>query len=295
MTDNQTEQHEEPSGAGKAVTWTAVAIIVIAVIAAVIWWLTADKPTEMTPEPAPQQQQPVTQTVEPEAEPEPEQEPEEPSPAPEPETVAEAAPEPEPEPESEPELPPLDQSTPTVLQTLDSSGIVIQPLKSSQLVRDAVVIIDNLRNGTLVRDRTIVQRPDGRFSVMEIDGKLYIDERSYQRYDALVDWFISMDNQALAENFDLFEPLLQDAFAEIGYPDAAVSDALYEAMDVLLATPVPETLVEVEDDEVMYTYANPAYEALPPAQKQLLRMGPDNIERIKDKLRELKQVFQANL
>jgi len=303
MTDNNTEQQQEyaDGAASKSrTTVIAVAIVIIAVIIAVVWWwLPADQQTttEKVAEPA----NTVSETAvvdEQQATTEPEPEPE-PSPAAvepdEPEQAAMAEPQPEPEPVQEPQLPALDESTPTVLQTLDTSGVVIQPLKSSQLVRDAVVIIDNLRNGTLVRDRTIVQRPDGRFQVMEIDGELYIDERSYQRYEALVDWFVSIEEQALIENYELFKPLMQQAYGEIGYPDADFTDAMLEAIDVLLATPVPETLVQVKDDEVMYTYADPAYEGLPPAQKQLLRMGPDNIKRIKQKLRDIRRVFKANL
>lgn len=303
MTDNNTEQQQEyaDGAASKSrTTVIAVAIVIIAVIIAVVWWwLPADQQTttEKVAEPA----NTVSETAvvdEQQATTEPKPEP---SPAAvevdEPEQAATPEPQakPEPEPVPEPQLPALDESTPTVLQTLDTSGVVIQPLKSSQLVRDAVVIIDNLRNGTLVRDRTIVQRPDGRFQVMEIDGELYIDERSYQRYEALVDWFVSIEEQALIENYELFKPLMQQAYGEIGYPDADFTDAMLEAIDVLLATPVPETLVQVKDDEVMYTYADPAYEGLPPAQKQLLRMGPDNIKRIKQKLRDIRRVFKANL
>lgn len=299
MTDNNTEQqqeHADDAASKSRTTVIAVAIVIIAVIIAVVWWwLPADQQatTEKLAEPANTMSEKAT-VDEQQATTEPE-----PSPAAvepdEPEQAATPEPQPEPEPVQEPELPALDESTPTVLQTLDNSGVVIQPLKSSQLVRDAVVIIDNLRNGTLVRDRTIAQRPDGRFQVMEIDGELYIDERSYQRYDPLVDWFVSIEEQALIENYELFKPLMQQAYGEIGYPDADFTDAMLEAIDVLLATPVPETLVQVKDDEVMYTYADPAYEGLPPAQKQLLRMGPDNIKRIKQKLRDIRRVFKANL
>ncbi len=42
----------------------------------------------------------------------------------------------------------------------------------------------------------------------------------------------------------------------------------------------------------MYTFADDSYESLPAAQKQLLRMGPDNIQRVKDKLREIRRALQ---
>ncbi|ASG65075.1 hypothetical protein CEW91_02430 [Idiomarina piscisalsi] len=291
MSDDKVENSPATEDASRKTTWAVVIVIAVAVIAAVVWWwLPAEKP---------QQQEKVkveqSTSTEVEAEPYQPEEPEEESePLPEP---VEPEPEPAKQPEEAPEpeqiaLPELNNSTPTVLQELDSSDINIRPLKSSQLIRDAVVLADNISNGSIVRDRTIVQRPDGRFSVIKVDGELYIDESSYRRYDALVDWFISLDAYALADNYELFKPLVQEAYAEIGYPDSDFDNTLMEAIDVLLSTPVPEGLVEVKADSVMYTYADDAYEALPAAQKQLLRMGPDNIERIKQKLREIQKALQ---
>ncbi|MTJ02107.1 DUF3014 domain-containing protein [Idiomarina piscisalsi] len=291
MSDDKVENSPATEDASRKTTWAVVIVIAVAVIAAVVWW--------WLPSEKPQQQEKVkveqSTSTEVEAEPYQPEEPEEESePLPEP---VEPEPEPAKQPEEAPEpeqiaLPELNNSTPTVLQELDSSDINIRPLKSSQLIRDAVVLADNISNGSIVRDRTIVQRPDGRFSVIKVDGELYIDESSYRRYDALVDWFISLDAYALADNYELFKPLVQEAYAEIGYPDSDFDNTLMEAIDVLLSTPVPEGLVEVKADSVMYTYADDAYEALPAAQKQLLRMGPDNIERIKQKLREIQKALQ---
>lgn len=296
MSDEQVETSPATEEASRKTTWVVVTLIVLAIIAALVWWWlpASDGDKQQTEKVQVDQQQSKEvevesyqeETVEPEPEIEPEPVPTQPAPEPEPES------EPEPEPVESIALPELDNSTPTVLQNLDSSDINIRPLKSSQLIRDAVVLVDNMSNGSIVRDRTIVQRPDGRFSVIEVDGELYIDESSYRRYDALVDWFVSLDPYALVENYQLFKPLVQEAYADIGYPETNFSNTLLEAIDVVLGTPVPESLVQVEDDNVMYTYANDAYEALPPAQKQLLRMGPENIKRVKQKLREIKRALQ---
>ncbi len=209
MSDDQVETSPATEEASRKTTWVVVSLIVLAVIAAIVWWWL----------PASEDKKPQTETVEVDqqqssevevesydeetAEPEPELE-LEPIPA-----EPEAAPEPQ-EPEPEPiALPELDESTPTVLQNLDSAEINIRPLKSSQLIRDAVVLMDNISNGSIVRERTIVQRPDGRFKVLEVDGELYIDESSYHRYDALVDWFVSLEADVLVENYELFKPLVR--------------------------------------------------------------------------------------
>ncbi|MGM0629823.1 MAG: DUF3014 domain-containing protein [Pseudomonadota bacterium] len=292
MSDDQVETSPATEEASRKTTWVVVTLIVLAVIAAIVWWwLPASedkKPQTETVEVDQQQSNEVAvESYEEEtAEPEPELELE---PIP---TEPEAAPEPQ-EPEPEPiALPELDDSTPTVLQNLDSADINIRPLKSSQLIRDAVVLMDNISNGSIVRERTIVQRPDGRFKVLEVDGELYIDESSYRRYDALVDWFVSLEADALVENYELFKPLVQEAYSEIGYPESDFNNTLLDAIEVALDTPVPDGLIQVEDDSVMYTFADDSYESLPAVQKQLLRMGPDNIQRVKDKLREIRRALQ---
>jgi hypothetical protein len=292
MSDDQVETSPATEEASRKTTWVVVSLIVLAVIAAIVWWwLPASEDKKPQTETVEVDQQQSTEVAvesydEETAEPEPELELE---PIP---TEPEAAPEPQ-EPEPEPiALPELDESTPTVLQNLDSAEINIRPLKSSQLIRDAVVLMDNISNGSIVRERTIVQRPDGRFKVLEVDGELYIDESSYHRYDALVDWFVSLEADILVENYELFKPLVQEAYAEIGYPESDFDSTLLEAIEVALDTPVPDGLVQVKDDSVMYTFADDSYESLPGAQKQLLRMGPDNIQRVKDKLREIRRALQ---
>jgi len=293
MSDDQVETSPATEEASRKTAWIVVTLIVLAVIAAIVWWwlpaASNDKKTQTETVEVDQRQSTEVQVEGYE------QETEEPEPTIEPEPVP-TEPESKPEPtEPKPEpiaLPELDSSTPTVLQSLDSTDINIRPLKSSQLIRDAVVLMDNISNGSIVRERTIVQRPDGRFSVLEVDGELYIDESSYRRYDALVDWFVSMESDALAENYELFKPLMQEAYAEIGYPDSNFDNTLLEAINVILETPEPDGLVQVKDDSVMYTFAKESYESLPAAQKQLLRMGPENIQRVKEKLREIKRVLQ---
>lgn len=292
MSDDQVETSPATEEASRKTTWIVVTLVALAVIAAIVWWWlpASDDKKQQTETVEVDQQQSAEVEVEGY-----EQEPAEPEPEVEPEPVPtepESAPEPEEEPAEPIALPELDSSTPTVLQNLDSTDVNIRPLKSSQLIRDAVVLMDNISNGSIVRERTIVQRPDGRFNVLEVDGELYIDESSYRRYDALVDWFISLEPDALAQNYELFKPLVQEAYAEIGYPESDFDETLLEAIDVILETPVPDGLVQVEDDNVMYTFANDSYESLPAAQKQLLRMGPENIKRVKAKLREIRRTLQ---
>ena len=83
-----------------------------------------------------------------------------------------------------------------------------------------------------------------------------------------------------------------DAYGNGGSPDQDFNSVLLEAIDQLLDTPEVPVPVEVYTDSVAYKYADDRLESLNEPQKQLLRTGPDNMRRIKAKLRELKVLVE---
>ncbi len=99
-------------------------------------------------------------------------------------------------------------------------------------------------------------------------------------------------------------PLLQQAYADVGFPDRSFHVRLIEVIDLLLATPsVPEPLkvrlTEVKGaipstrPWVRYEFDDPALEALSAGQKILLRSGPVNERRLKARLAELRKALVA--
>ncbi|KFZ28439.1 hypothetical protein IDAT_09010 [Pseudidiomarina atlantica] len=195
--------------------------------------------------------------------------------------------------EPEIELPSLNESSEEILSRIEAEEQSIEPLRSEQLIRDAVVFVDNLRNGVVVRDAALIEGPQTKFRALEQDGKIYIDPRSYDRYNSIVDWFVSFDTEVMLTLMNDYEPLVREALAEIGYPDTDPKTVILDAIEVLNATPSVGTVIELSDETVMYRYADPALEALPDAQKQMLRMGPDNIRRVKLKLEQLREALTA--
>ena len=55
-----------------------------------------------------------------------------------------------------------------------------------------------------------------------------------------------------------------------------------------MATPDLEGDIEIVQPKVYYQFADPNVESLKPLQKQLLRMGPQNLARIKGYLTQVK-------
>jgi hypothetical protein len=262
---------DEPPATGNGKLILTIAIV-IALAAAVIAWLWVN---QQGSEPTPIEPPKVVEVVEPEQQ---QPQPLDPLPQELPETVElEVV-------EEQVLLPELATSTEDILAQLQLAEQDTSVLTSDQLIRDAVVFIDNLRNGVVVRDKAGVDGPRNAFRVLEQNDKIYIDPRSYDRYNTLVDWFVSLDTDVLVTMLERYRPLVVAALAEIGYPDTAPEQVLLEAIAALNNTPAVGTVVELTDDTVMYRFADPALESLPDAQKQMLRLGPDNIRRVKLKL-----------
>ena len=68
---------------------------------------------------------------------------------------------------------------------------------------------------------------------------------------------------------------------EIAPPNESLDAGVARALDHLLATPRPREPVEVRLEDGLYRFVDPVLEALTPAQKHLLRAGPENGDRLR--------------
>lgn len=190
-----------------------------------------------------------------------------------------------------PVLPSLQTSTPAVLNALAERNVNTRPVRSENLVRDFVAFVDNIAAGVVARDSAMIKGPEARFEIEEVDGTAYMGASSYQRYDNIVNWFVGMDNQVLVTVFKQYEPLINEAYAEISRPGDSFLARLDRAVSVMNATPELTGLIELNTDKIMYTYADEQLESLPAAQRQMLRLGPNNMARVKAKLNALQRAL----
>ena len=194
----------------------------------------------------------------------------------------------EPEPEVEP-LPTLDESDDVVVAKIDEylSDSVMSLMVTDDVIRRGVVFIDNIAKGKIAKKHTPVVKPEEEFSVNEGDI-LTIDPNSYERYTPYVKVFTSMSAAQAVRMYEEYKPLINNAYSEIGYGDDEFNQTLEDAIDLLLDTPEPEGDLPLLRDSVTYQYAFSEWEQLPAAQKQLLRMGPENMKKVKTVLRSVK-------
>lgn len=252
------------------------AIIVIAVVIAVFiigyaMWPGGEDPA---PEPAPEPVTPAPTLPAPEpADPTPREPPEEPR--------RQAA---EPEPEPEVSLPPLADSDAFVRERLAPMDLPEAWVEQGDYVRRLAVLAENAGRGTYPRRQLEFLEPASPFRVVERGDRVFVDPASYRRYDRYVAELTEVDPDAVAGLLETLTPLVEAALQEVGVA-APPGDVFGSALREVLEVPVLSAEVELVQPHVMYEYADPEIEALSPLQKQVLRMGPDNVRALQEYLR----------
>lgn len=192
------------------------------------------------------------------------------------------------------DLPALDDSDDALFKHLSMllSRVRLGLLKEEQFLRKLVLQIDNAAQGRLVYQHSPLVGPEHFLSIEEREERLFIDKDSYQRYKPYGNLASSIDTSLLVAFYRFYEPLLDEAYAELGYPEGSFRGTLVTAIDLALATPVVDGDIELEQPEANYVYANESLESLNMLQKQLLRMGPGNTQQIQSALLAFKVRIQ---
>lgn len=200
--------------------------------------------------------------------------------------------------EAPPPLPALDASDATMLALIarlfgEPAVALFHP---DNIVRRAAVSVDNLPREQVPPKYRLLRPVAGEFRARAAEeGKLYLSDDNYPRYTPYVTLLETVEPAAAVEAYIHFYPLFQKAFAELGYPDGYFNDRLVAVIDDLLATPVPRGPIELVRPSVAYKYADPRLEKLSAGQKTLLRMGPENAERVRAKLQEFRALLMARV
>ncbi|MCU0304845.1 MAG: DUF3014 domain-containing protein [Thermoanaerobaculales bacterium] len=161
-------------------------------------------------------------------------------------------------------------------------------LAHEDLVRRFVAAVDNVAGGFSPRNQLEFLRPDGAFSVVERGDEVTIAAVSYDRYDLVASVFASLDTAGTAALYRELEPLIDEAYAEISPPGSRFGDRLDAAFDQLLGVSPPVFEPQLERKVLTWVYVDETMEGLSGAQRQLLRMGPDNMAVVQAKLEELR-------
>ena len=183
-----------------------------------------------------------------------------------------------------PDLPPLDQMDAMVrslFSALSTRPELVKWLATDNLLRQTALAIDLASRGRSPAKDFKVIAPVGAFAVAKQGGRRSIDPASYKRYDGLVTTLTSMDASAVARIYKTVKPRLNEAYHKNGHPEGDVDAALSRALDILIDTPeLKDPVLLKEGEGARWAFENPQIESLEPTQKQLLRMGPDNVNKV---------------
>ncbi|MFD2166291.1 DUF3014 domain-containing protein [Thalassotalea euphylliae] len=272
----------------KTVIWAVVVIVVAAIVLPIYYYLSVEKPKEPDAVVAPE---PVV-VPEPVTEPEPE-----PEVAPEPIPVELPPIEVEPEPVEEvinplPELNESDSWLKEQLVSLTWRKELLKLVIDDDMVRRLVVFTDNFAQGNLAYEYSPLVNPSIKFSAIEDrpaeggQATWLWDESQTKRFSTYVDLMRSFEPERLAAWYVELKPLINEAYAELGYPDSDFSETLQDAIVRVLDMEIPKDTLTLVRPSVMYKYENEAFESMPEAEKLLLRIGKDNLLIIKSFLLE---------
>lgn len=191
-----------------------------------------------------------------------------------------------------PELEASDELVRRLAAGLSSHPRLAEWLATDSLIHRFVGAVVRVAAGRSPREPLGFMEPEGEFRVRQRDGPAVIDSASFRRYDPMAATVASLDTRGTAELYRRLQPLFQEAYREMGFRDGSFDAVFARALEILLAVPVPERPIEVEPvGGTAWEYRNPELEGLNPAQKHLLRMGPDNVRRVQAKLRDLAQAL----
>lgn len=188
---------------------------------------------------------------------------------------------------------------PKLEQTLIEPAL-LNLLNKEQLIENFVVFIDNAAIGAIAKEFSVLKGPTEKFSAkqpqIDVQGEMsyVVDENSYQRYNGHAQLLTIIPTDFIIEMYDDLRPDIEDAYQQIGYADNDFNEKVLLVIDQLLQVPVLEAPPELLSPSAMYVYKDESLEQLSDIQKLLLRMGPKNIQKIQQKLKEVQQKLTAN-
>ena len=160
-------------------------------------------------------------------------------------------------------------------------------LDTDQLIRRYLKIVNDFSQGTHVRKHMSFLIFDEPFSVLGDGNALYMAPKSFHRYDSLAQAVQAIDAKDAVKFYVYVRPLILQVFGEFRYPkDITLESIISKAAGEIIATPVIENQIQLVRPSRFYKFADPTLETLNPVQKQMIRMGPDNLKIFQNKCRE---------
>lgn len=194
-------------------------------------------------------------------------------------------------------LPVLAQSDAAALAALAELGAgqaLLGLLVDEALLTRLVVTVDNLPARKFGLRQRVLRKVDGVFLTEGSGENLTIAPANAARYAPLVDAMTALPAPTLVGAYRRFYPLLQEAYAGLGYADRQFHVRVLEVIDHLLATRSPAEPVKLVQPKVFYRYEDASLEGASVGQRALYRLGSGQRSRMLDWLGSLRAALVQN-
>lgn len=182
-------------------------------------------------------------------------------------------------------LPPLGQSDTFVrrlVALLSAHPTLARWAASDQLVQRTALAIEQAGDGRTPSEPFAFARPSSRAATIVRGQDLVIDPASHRRWDDLAATLLSVDPAQAAQVYQHVRPLFVEHYRTMGHPDGNFDLAIGRAAGRVLATPVLQEPVLVDPKRGYVEHRSPELRALPGISRQLLLMGPANVQRLQE-------------
>ncbi|MDQ3071230.1 MAG: DUF3014 domain-containing protein [Acidobacteriota bacterium] len=180
-------------------------------------------------------------------------------------------------------LPPLaasDGFVRRVVALLSAHPAIARWLVADGLIQRTAIAVEQAGDGRSPSTPFAFARPSTRAATTARSTGLVIDPASHRRWDDLTSAIVSADPQQAAELYRHLRPLFIESYREMGHADGNFDAAIGRAGGRVLATPVVREPIDVEARRGYVEHVSPELRALPGISRQLLLMGPSNVERL---------------
>lgn len=193
---------------------------------------------------------------------------------------------------------PLEQSAVTPTETDGVIAEYLSGLNIGQLgeqfttqdngIERGIAIIDSIRLGSVPYKLLPMGRPSEKFPFQDNGLAVTLDPKGFERYEGLANTVAGINVPMALELYDILSTALEEVWSALGYGGTTFNDAAMGALNMILLAPATDFEARLYKDEANWRYEDESLETLPAIQKQLMRMGPTNAEKIQNKARELR-------
>ena len=181
-----------------------------------------------------------------------------------------------------------DEEARRVVDSLNAGKPAAQFVAGDYVVERSVALADHLRRGEVPYTLIPVSRPKQPFKILDDGLRVTIHPDSFERYDPFAQWIDGIDAEALVATYRKFSTVAAGALSAMGVTDISMDEVAVAAVTEVISVPNVDLSAELMKQEANWVYVDPELEAMPALHKQIVRMGPINMELVQSKAREIR-------